>query len=75
MFSVVLAGGGIKKGSIYGSSDATATEPQDDPLTIEDLAYTVFHQLGINPDKKLLAPGSRPIIIVDDGKLRKDLLA
>lgn len=75
VFSVVLAGGGIKRGSIYGSSDSTATEPQDDPLTIEDLAYTVYHQLGINPDKKLLAPGNRPIIIVDDGKLRKELLA
>ncbi len=75
VFSVVLAGGGIKKGSIYGSSDSTATEPQDDPLTIEDLAFTVFHQLGINSEKKLMAPGNRPIIIVDEGKLRKDLLA
>jgi uncharacterized protein (DUF1501 family) len=75
VFSIVLAGGGIKKGSIYGSSDPTASEPQDDPLTIEDLAYTVYHLLGINPDKKLMAPGSRPIIIVDEGKLRKELLA
>ncbi|MBX7103481.1 MAG: DUF1501 domain-containing protein [Gemmataceae bacterium] len=75
VFSVVLAGGGIKKGSIYGSSDPTASEPQDDPMNIEDLAFTVFHQLGIQPEKKLMAPGSRPIIIVDDGKLRKDLLA
>jgi hypothetical protein len=75
VFSVVLAGGGIKKGSIYGSSDATATEPQDDPLTIEDLAYTLHHLLGIDPDKKLMAPGNRPVIIVDDGKLRKEMLA
>lgn len=75
VFSVVLAGGGIKKGVVYGTSDATATEPQDDPLTIEDLAFTVFHQLGINPEKKLTAPGNRPIIIVDEGKLRNDLLA
>jgi hypothetical protein len=74
VFSVVLAGGGIKQGSIYGSSDPTASEPQDDPLTVEDLAYTVYHQLGVDPDKKLMSPGNRPVIIVDEGKLRKELI-
>jgi uncharacterized protein (DUF1501 family) len=74
VFSVVLAGGGIKAGSVYGSSDPTASEPQDDPLTVEDLAYTVYHQLGVDPDKKLMSPGNRPVIIVDEGKLRKDLV-
>jgi hypothetical protein len=75
VFSVVLAGGGIKRGSVYGSSDPTASEPQDDPLTVVDLAYTVYHQLGVDPDKKLMSPGNRPVIIVDEGKLRKELLA
>ena len=74
VFSVVLAGGGIKQGSVYGSSDPTASEPQDDPLTVEDLAYTVYHQLGVNPDKKLMSPGNRPVMIVDEGKLRKELV-
>jgi hypothetical protein len=74
VFSVVLAGGGIKRGSIYGTSDPTASEPQDDPLTVEDLAYTVYHQLGVDPDKKLMSPGNRPVIIVDEGKLRKELI-
>jgi hypothetical protein len=74
VFSVVLAGGGIKRGSVYGASDPTGSEPQDDPLTVEDLAYTVYHQLGIDPDKKLMSPGNRPVIIVDEGKLRKDLI-
>jgi hypothetical protein len=74
VFSVVLAGGGIKPGSVYGSSDPTASEPEDDPLTVEDMAYTVYHQIGIDPDKKLMAPGNRPIIVVDNGKVRKELL-
>jgi hypothetical protein len=74
VFSVVLAGGGIKKGSIYGTSDATATEPEDDPLTVEDLAMTVYHQLGIDGEKKLMSPGSRPIDIVREGTVRKALL-
>lgn len=74
VFSVVLAGGGIKKGFVYGSSDATATEPEDDPLTVEDFATTVYHCLGINADKELMAPGARPIEIVDGGTVRKELL-
>jgi Protein of unknown function (DUF1501) len=75
VFSVVLAGGGIKKGMIYGSSDSTASEPEDDPLTVEDLAMTVYHQLGINGEKKLMAPGNRPIDIVREGKVRRELIA
>jgi len=75
VFSVVLAGGGVKKGSVYGTSDPTASEPQDDPLTVEDLAYTLYTLLGINPEKKLLSPGDRPVIIVEEGKVRKELLA
>ncbi|WP_157369896.1 DUF1501 domain-containing protein [Zavarzinella formosa] len=75
VFSVVLAGGGIKKGTVYGTSDATATEPEDDPLTVEDLSTTVYNCLGVNADKELMAPGNRPIEIVDGGKVVKALLA
>jgi len=75
VFSVVLAGGGIKQGFVYGSSDSTATEPEEDALTVEDLAMTVYQQLGINAEKKLMAPGNRPIDIVREGKVRKELIA
>ncbi len=75
VFSVVLAGGGIKKGTIYGSSDATASEPDEKPLSVEDFATTIYHQLGIVADKELMAPGDRPIEIVDGGKVVKDLVA
>ncbi len=75
VFSVVLAGGGIKKGMVYGASNATATEPERDPIGPEDLATTVYHLLGIVADKELMAPGDRPIEIVDGGKVRKELLA
>jgi hypothetical protein len=75
VFSVVLAGGGVKKGYIHGASDATASEPDHDPIGPEDLATTVYHQLGIVADKELMAPGNRPIEIVDGGKVVKALLA
>ncbi len=75
VFSVVLAGGGTKKGFVFGASNATATEPERDPIGPEDLATTVYHQLGIVADKELMAPGNRPIEIVDGGKVRNELLA
>ena len=75
VFSVVLAGGGIKPGIVYGSSNSTASEPEEDALNVEDWATTIYHCLGIVADKELMAPGDRPIEIVDGGKVRKELLA
>jgi hypothetical protein len=75
VFSVMLAGGGIKRGSVYGASDPTASEPDLDPIGPEDLATTIYHLLGIVADKELMAPGDRPIEIVDGGKVVKELLA
>ena len=75
VFSVVMAGGGLKQGIVYGSSNATASEPEDDPLTVEDWATTIYDRLGIVADKELMAPGDRPIEIVDGGKVRQGLIA
>lgn len=75
VFSVVLAGGGVKGGYVFGSSDSTASEPDQDPLSVVDWATTIYHTIGIVADKELMAPGDRPIEIVDGGKVRKELLA
>ncbi len=75
VFSVALAGGGIKRGMIYGSSNATASEPEESAVSPADLATTVYYCLGIIADKELMAPGNRPIEIVNGGKVLKGLLA
>lgn len=75
VYSMLLAGGGIARGRIYGASDATAAEPARDAVPLEDFLFTVYHQLGINANDELLAFGTRPIEIVKDGKLVKGLLA
>ena len=74
VFSVMLAGGGVKPGMVYGSSNATASEPEDDPVTPADLFTTVYHLMGIVADKELMAPGDRPIEIVDGGKVIQELI-
>jgi len=75
VFSVMLAGGGVKGGLVYGASDATATEPEFDPVSPEDLATTMYQLLGIVADKELMSPGDRPIEICDGGKVIQDILA
>jgi hypothetical protein len=75
VFSIVLAGGGIKKGLVYGKSDSTASEPDEDALGVEDMAHTVYSCLGIDAEKKLMSPGDRPIDIVREGHTRKELLS
>lgn len=74
VFSTIMAGGGIKGGITYGASNATASEPEDNAVTIEDWAATIYNRLGIVADKELMAPGDRPIEIVDGGEAIKDLL-
>lgn len=75
VFSVALAGGGIKQGLVYGTSNATASEPDESPVGVADWATTIYDRMGIVADKELMAPGDRPIEIVKGGKVIKDLLA
>jgi uncharacterized protein (DUF1501 family) len=75
VFSIVLAGGGMKKGYIHGSSDPTGAEPENDPLTVENLSATVYSLIGIDGEKNLMSPGGRPQKIVYGGQVEKDLLA
>ena len=74
VFSIVMAGGGIKQGYVHGSTDPTGSEPDNDPLTVPDYAATVYNLLGIDYEKTLLA-GTRPVKIIKDGEIAKGLLA
>ena len=74
VFSHAVAGGGFKRGLVYGSSNSTASEPEENPVRVEDVLSTVYAQLGINVDKELMAPGGRPIEIIDGGEVVKDLI-
>jgi hypothetical protein len=73
-FSVALAGAGVKRGLVHGISDATGAEPMEGAVAAEDLAATIFHLMGISPEKRLMAMGTRPIAI-NGGKVVQDILA
>lgn len=75
VFTVVLAGGGCRRGVVVGRSDANGADPATDPVHPADLAATVFSALGIDVEKKLLAPGGRPTNLVRDGRVLGEVLA
>ena len=74
-FSMVLAGGGVTRGQIYGTSDSTGSEATNDAVPMEDFLATAYGQLGIDSNKRIMAPGDRPIDIVRGGKIVKGLIA
>ena len=58
--SVVLAGGGIRGGQVYGASDATAAYPARDAVTPEDTIATVYHAMGLPPETLIHDQQNRP---------------
>src|SRR5262245_59202689 len=48
-YSVVLAGGGVPRGKVVGSTDRLGGEVRDTPVSPKDILATAFHLLGIDP--------------------------
>jgi hypothetical protein len=48
-FTAAIAGAGIKRGNVYGTSDATASAPLEYPVHPTDLLATIYHAVGIDP--------------------------
>ena len=67
-FSAVLAGGGIRGGQVIGSTDKHAAEVKDRPISVEDLAATIYTALGVDLSTVNRSPEGRPIPIVSGGK-------
>jgi hypothetical protein len=63
VFSTLIAGGGIKNGQIYGTSDSLGGEVDENPVSPSDLSATIFSLLGIDPEKQFMTPDLRPIFI------------
>ena len=56
-YSAMLAGAGVRGGTIYGSSDAQAAYVKDRPVSPEDFAATLFHALDIPPETGISPDG------------------
>jgi hypothetical protein len=73
-YSVMLAGAGIKGGTIYGASDAQAAYVKDKPASTADVCATIYECLGIDPDMTVPERSGRPITINHGGQAIRDIL-
>jgi uncharacterized protein DUF1501 len=73
-YTVMLAGGGIRPGFVYGASDKTGAFPADRPVTPGDLVATMYHQLGIDPAGEQFDALDRPHRIIPKGEVIRDLI-
>jgi hypothetical protein len=73
-FSAVLAGGGIRGGQVYGSSDRHAAYPASDAVAPVDLVATAYHCLGVPPDLALADQQGRPLVVCPGEPIRKLLV-
>lgn len=64
-YSVLLAGGGIRGGQVFGSSDATGSRPHSDPCGPADIHATIFQALGLSPRAELRDHLGRPMSATD----------
>ncbi len=73
VFSVAMAGGGIPGGQVIGASDRVGESPNDNPITPNDLARTIYALLGVDPDHELRTADGRPVPVNQGGKLIREL--
>jgi Protein of unknown function (DUF1501) len=64
----VLAGGGVKGGQTYGSSDASGSKVKDGLVSVQDFNATIAHALGLSHEQVIMSPSRRPFQIADKGK-------
>lgn len=63
VFSVAMAGGGVKGGQVVGASDAVGESPLNRPVTPGDLVATIYSLLGVDPAMELRTADGRPVRI------------
>ncbi|HVX13586.1 MAG TPA: DUF1501 domain-containing protein [Pirellulales bacterium] len=62
-YSMLMAGGGIRPGQVWGSSDRNAAYPASQPVSLADVAATIYHCLGIDPRSQVADQQGRPLHI------------
>ena len=67
-WSAVLAGAGIRGGTVHGQTDENGAKVVKDPVTVPNLLATVATTLGLDPNDVAQSPAGRPISLTDGGQ-------
>ncbi|HKA06646.1 MAG TPA: DUF1501 domain-containing protein [Gemmataceae bacterium] len=73
-YSLLLAGGGIRGGHVFGASDKIGGRPSSNPVTPADIVATIYHCLGVSKDLELRDSLQRPIQLVPTGDVIREVL-
>jgi uncharacterized protein (DUF1501 family) len=74
-YSTVFAGGGVKGGYVYGSTNAEGSEVADKQVTVQDFIATIGCAMGLPVDKVVFSPSGRPFTVGDKGTVVADIFA
>jgi hypothetical protein len=74
-YSILLAGGGIRGGTVYGASDAQAAYVKDNPVSPADVCATIYECLGIDPEMPVYDRAGRPMPVAQGGQPVREVLA
>ena len=73
--SMLFAGAGVKAGFVLGKTDKHGGHAAARPVSPADVCYTVLDSLGIDPRKQIVTPDGRPIEVLDQGELVRELFS
>jgi hypothetical protein len=73
-FSLMI-GGGVKQGTVFGSTDKQAAYPESHPVSPGDVVATIYHLLGIDPHMTVPELDGRPVPIAHGGDPIRDVIA
>jgi len=75
VMGAMIAGGGLKMGQAVGASTAKGERPKDRPITVPQLLSTIYRQLGIDPAMTFPNGSGRPMYVLDDREIVKELVS
>ena len=74
-YSLLLAGGGVPGGFVFGKSDRIGSDPAENPVTPHDLLTTFYSLLGVPPDTHLPDQLGRPVRLMGPGRIIPELIS
>lgn len=73
--SVLMAGAGVPRGHVVGATDAKGYHASENVYRPEDFASTLYTKMGIDPTRVLHTNTGRPVQLVNNGRLMKELFS
>lgn len=72
---MLMAGGAVRGGQVIGESDDTASGPRNEGISPDDVAASFYYNLGIDPTMEYDTSTGRPITLVRDGSIVRELFS